>query len=266
MLSSFHTHTTFCDGKSTPEEIAETAYERGFSALGFSGHGYTDFDHTYCMKDTEGYCREVLALKEEYKGKMEIYLGVEEDAFCYVDRSRFDYILGSSHYVRTEKGYLPIDSNPACFSRCLDAFSGDAMRFAEVYYENFCAYIHARRPDIVGHFDLVSKFSEVMEPNLLASRAYSAMAERYMAYAAESGCIFEVNTGAISRGYRTSPYPAENLLHVLKKRGGRIILCSDSHHKDTLSYAFEDTAAYLKDIGFSTAVTMQNGKFVDYAL
>ena len=266
MLSGFHTHTTYCDGKSTPREIAEAAYEKGFSALGFSGHGYTDFDHTYCMKDTEGYRREVLALKEEYKGKMEIYLGVEEDAFCYVDRSRFDYILGSSHYVRTEKGYLPIDSNVDCFRRCLDAFKGDALRFAEVYYESFCAYIHARRPDIVGHFDLVSKFSEVSEPNLLIDRAYRELSERYMAYAAESGCIFEVNTGAISRGYRKTPYPAENLLHVLKKQGGRVILCSDSHHKDTLDYAFDEARAYLRDAGLESAVTISNGEFISYPL
>ena len=33
-----------------------------------------------------------------------------------------------------------------------------------------------------------------------------------MKQASESDVIFEVNTGAISRGFRKSPYPGENLL------------------------------------------------------
>ena len=38
---SYHTHTTFCDGKNTPMEMAEAALRQGLTALGFSGplHG-----------------------------------------------------------------------------------------------------------------------------------------------------------------------------------------------------------------------------------
>ena len=31
-----HMHTTFCDGKNTPEEIVLYAIDKGFSAIGFS--------------------------------------------------------------------------------------------------------------------------------------------------------------------------------------------------------------------------------------
>ena len=41
---NYHTHTDFCDGQNTPEEMAEAAAKKGFPALGFSGHSYTDFD------------------------------------------------------------------------------------------------------------------------------------------------------------------------------------------------------------------------------
>ena len=54
MLSNLHTHSTFCDGVNTPEEIVKSAVERGFSSVGFSGHGYTDFDLCYCMKNPAG--------------------------------------------------------------------------------------------------------------------------------------------------------------------------------------------------------------------
>ena len=75
MLANFHTHTTLCDGKNTPEEMILAALEKGFTALGFSGHGYTDFDLRYCMQDWEGYLAEIRRLKEQYRGKIESYLG-----------------------------------------------------------------------------------------------------------------------------------------------------------------------------------------------
>lgn len=80
MLVNLHTHTTFCDGKNSPEEMVLSAISKGFSVLGFSGHGYTSYDLSYCMKDMGGYISTVNMLKEKYKDKIEIYLGVEEDA------------------------------------------------------------------------------------------------------------------------------------------------------------------------------------------
>ena len=35
---NFHTHTTFCDGSHSAEEMVLSAIEKGFTALGFSGH------------------------------------------------------------------------------------------------------------------------------------------------------------------------------------------------------------------------------------
>lgn len=37
---NLHTHSTFCDGKDTPEEMVLTVMEKGFSSVGFSGHAY----------------------------------------------------------------------------------------------------------------------------------------------------------------------------------------------------------------------------------
>ena len=161
MTGNFHTHTTFCDGRNTPEEIVLAALEKGFSAIGFSGHGYTEFDLRYCMKNTASYIAEINTLKEKYKGQIQIYLGVEEDAFAAVDRNKFDYIIGSSHYCHIDNTYLPIDSNYDYFKKCLEAFHYDIPLLAETYYSNFCTYIKTRKPDVIGHFDLITKFDEL---------------------------------------------------------------------------------------------------------
>ena len=262
--SNFHTHTVFCDGKNTPEEMAAEAIKRGFSAIGFSGHGYTPFDLRYCMKDTDGYISEVLRVKEKYRGKIQIYLGIEEDAFAPVDRSRLDYIIGSSHYFMIGGEYLPIDSSYGHFKRCLDAFGGDVIKLAEAYFGSFCTYLKARKPDIIGHFDLITKFEEQDGPRFFGNPAYERIAESAIVEAARTECIFEVNTGAISRGVRSTAYPAENLLYLIKKEGGKLILSSDSHAAETLDYDFDNTRRYLYDIGFRELYTLYDGKFIPF--
>ena len=61
--------------------------------------------------------------------------------------------------------------------------------------------------DIIGHFDLVTKFNELggyldlSDPRYV--RAWKAAVDALLSYDRP----FEINTGAISRGYRTTPYP-----------------------------------------------------------
>ncbi len=262
MLANFHTHTTFCDGESTAEEIVSYAIEKGFHAIGFSGHAYSDFDTTYCMRDTDAYIAEIKRLKGKYRNKIQVYLGAEEDIFEEVNRKDFEYIIGSSHYLNAEGKYYPIDSDTGCFDRCVEAFGGDILALAENYYNTFCEYILRRKPDIVGHFDLITKFDEVKDYGLLKNDAYNKIAEKYMLKALKSDCLFEVNTGAISRGYRKSPYPSENLLYVMKKNDAKLILSSDSHHISTLDYYFDESKRLLRDIGFEYVYTIYNNEVV----
>ncbi len=261
MLANYHTHTTFCDGKNTPEEIVLYAIEKGFSSIGFSGHGYTPFDLRYCMKDTEGYIKDISRLKDKYNKKIEIYCGVEEDSFSYVDRSKLDYIIGSSHYFHLNDKYYPIDSNYDYFKKCLDVFDYDVTKLSETYYSTFVRYIIERKPDIVGHFDVITKFDEIDTMRFLNNSEYFKIAEKYLKKAIVADVIFEINTGAIARGIRKTQYFGEKLLYTLKKNGGKVTLSSDSHNIDTLSFYFEDTKIFLRDIGFDCIYELCQGKF-----
>ena len=98
MIANFHTHTSFCDGKNTPEEIIKAAINKGFSAIGFSGHGYTDFDLRYCMKNTDEYIKEITQLKEKYK--VISFHNYAKNVFCgdryyivFENGSHFDAVL-----------------------------------------------------------------------------------------------------------------------------------------------------------------------------
>ena len=101
-----------------------------------------------------------------------------------------------------------------------------------------------------------------MPPCFLKNENYNKIAEKYVKQAAKSQCLFEVNTGAISRNCRTTPYPNEKLLYVLKQENARLILSSDTHSIDTIDCKFSETRKFLKDIGFQYVYTLYNDEFI----
>lgn len=262
ILANYHTHSTFCDGKNTPEEIVLAAIGRGFSAIGFSSHGYTPFDLRYCMKDTDGYLREIRRLKDVYKQKIQIYLGLEEDAHAPANRADFDYLIGSSHYTIKDGLHYPIDSSYEYFKACLKTWDYDVLAFSEEYYSYFCDYILTRKPDIIGHFDVVTKFDELDDSLFLENAAYRKLAEQYTEIALSSGALFEVNTGVIFRKLRRQPHPSEHLLYTICRGSGKVILSSDSHTVESLQFEFGETRRYLRDIGFREVYALLDGRFV----
>lgn len=266
MLSNLHTHTTFCDGSASAEELVREAIDKGFVSLGFSGHAYASYGLSYCIKDEAAYIAEIRRLKKKYEDKIEIYLGIEEDAFDPADRSRYEYLIGSMHYINVGGEYLPIDLGEDCVKRCLAAFGGDVGKTATAYYSAYYDYVSARRPDVVGHFDLITKYDELGEPYFLGRPEHDEVAKRFIAKVASDGHLLEVNTGAIARGMRRTPYPAVNLLHEIKKAHGSIILNSDCHALGMLDCKFEQTKAMLREVGFKETVVLYKDKFTKIPL
>ena len=258
-MYNFHTHTKFSDGKNTVEELILYAIEKGFRGIGFSDHGYTAYDLRYCMKDEDGYIAEVKRLKEKYKKEIAVHLGVEEDSRSRVVREKFEYIIGSCHYIQVGDVLCPVDSNYDYFQKALALCNGDELTFAELYYEHFCAYIQSRKPDLIGHFDLLTKFDEQEQTIFFNNEKYWEIAEKYTLEALKANCIFEVNTGLMARGYRTLPCPHTRLLAFIAKHNGKITLSSDTHQMITLGYAFADMQSVLRDIGFDGAYILKNG-------
>lgn len=266
--SNLHTHTKYCDGKNTPEEIVKHAISLGFSAVGFSGHGLTPCDLSYCMteENTEKYIKEINFLKEKYKGKIEIYLGLEADLYSCFDKNKFDYIIGSCHYVNECNERFSVDTSEETQKNIVKTyFDGDYLKFARSYYENV-AKLPSISPDIIGHFDLVTKYNE-------GNKYFDENDKKYLdlAFCALDSVLchcdlFEVNTGAIARGYKTTPYPAIPILKRLKEKGARVIITSDCHDAKNIDCNFEKTRKLLKEIGFSSATILKCGEFLETPL
>lgn len=247
--SNLHTHTTFSDGAHTLEENILSALEKGMVSLGFSEHSYTPCDDTYCMqRERYGeYLESIARLKKKYAGQLPIYAGVELDAYFDGDHSAFDYTIAAVHYIIKDGVCYPIDHSREMQEQCIaQGFGGDVLAMAQSYFDLLAEHVARVRPTLVGHFDVVTKFSLMPE----GDARYRKIAETAMRQILQYCKYIELNTGAIARGWRKTPYPADYLLDTIRDHGGEIVLGSDCHHKDYLTYYFDEAAALLKQKGF----------------
>lgn len=261
----YHMHTTYCDGTASSEEMVQAAIAQGLTEVGISGHSHTPFDESYCMshETTQVYRRELEALREKYADRISVKIGLEMDRYSDADTAGFDYLIGSVHYIRVpaepERGasapiatgcmyhegpegayiYIPIDETPEILRDAADTyFGGDLIALARHYFETAATVAEATGCDIIGHFDLITKFNEggalfdETDPRYI--EAWRAAADQLLRY----DIPFEINTGAMSKGYRTQPYPAKSIRDYIRGKGGRLILSSDSHRTDTLRWCF----------------------------
>ena len=74
LRANFHTHSTYCDGQSSPREMVEAALSLGFTSLGFSGH--IDIDP---VMDVPAYLKEIRSLPAEFGDRIGILCGGEVD-------------------------------------------------------------------------------------------------------------------------------------------------------------------------------------------
>lgn len=273
MLQNLHTHTTFCDGKNTPEQMIAHAIRLGFDSIGFSSHapanvpkteGYTAYD--YACKDVEEYKKALLLLKKKYEGIIDVYIGSELDAFSYgvVNPSDFDYTIASVHLGIKDGVVMEYDHNADMTKKYVtELYGGDSVAYAKDYYSIVASLPERFNASFVGHFDVITKFNE-RYPGLVdsESRGYRTAALEALDALRERMEFFEVNTGAISRGYRTAPYPESFILSRMKELKCKLILTSDCHDGNFLNCHFAESREYLKSHGIDTLYYLTSDGFV----
>lgn len=262
---NLHTHTTICDGKDSPEDIVKCAIELGFNSIGFSTHTPLPFDTGYPLPEIDfcDYKKRISRLKKEYEGIIDIYTGIEFDLYSKADLNGYDYIIGTTHYLKKDNEYIGIDRSLEAVKELIRTrYNGDGLALVKHYYQTLSDLPKYGKFDIVGHFDLISKNIEFEKIFDIESSAYKNYALDAIHTLHEKIKIFEVNTGAIARGYRTTPYPMPFILKELKKLGANITLSSDCHDKNYLDCYFNDAISYVKSCGFNKIYVLKGQEFV----
>ena len=289
MKINMHTHTVWCDGKNSAEEMVLAAIQKGFNVLGFSGHCihplnpdfYKPVDDVWHIPtaNIKAYTEEIRRLKEKYSDQIRILLGFEADYFespefgsaipdknAYADFSP-DYLIGAVHFVNTEKGFYTVDHKAEVIQENLIKLYSNANGKIDGR-KAVCDYFAAEREmlkkgnfDILAHPDLLRKRNGQLK---FFSEEESWYKEELKATAKEiskAGIITEINTGAIARGAMDDTYPSLYFLELLHENGVPVCINSDAHTTDGLDCAFERAAEQARRVGYKE-LTYPNGYVV----
>lgn len=250
--SNFHTHTTYSDGHDSIEEMIGTAVEKGFSSLGFSDHSPMPFAVDWDMKqeDMDRYYGEIRSAQQVYGDRLALYGGIEMDGLS--DRAlasayAYDYVISSVHFLKKGSEIYTVDLSAEEQWRMInDLCGGNKHELAKRYYDALLEHVSRTKTDIVGHFDLLTKFGLIENDDKYLRIATEALCEM-----ARHCSTFELNTGAIARGLRTVPYPDVHLLREIKNLGGRVLISSDCHYRQKLDFWFDEAEQLLAGEGFT---------------
>lgn len=267
MRCGIHNHTTWVDGKNTAAEMAAAAYEKGLESFGFSEHAFSSIDLSCCMMPYEQphYMEQIRQLKNDYSGKMNIFLGLEIEMMAPVSKNELDYCIGSVHLIEKDGAFFGMDNTSLVIKDAIACF-GSMKAVIKEYFATCCRTAPIVKPDVFGHFDLYKKLNQGGQFFDESDSAYQNAALEAIDAVADTGVIIEVNTGGIGRGYIKEVYPAPFLLRRLKERNTPIIITSDAHRTTQIDFAYEETKALLKEIGFTEQMMLTENGFISVAL
>ncbi len=165
LLQSLHTHSLYDDGQDTLARMAQNAEAAGLDALGFSGHSPLPFANDWaidqsCLAD---YLREARSLQADFRGRFSLYCGLEWDSCSPLPEQKLDYLIGSVHYFPAlpDGTRFTVDGSAQLLAQCAQVqFGGDMAAQADCYYALVARLAEVPQVDIVGHFDLITKFDE----------------------------------------------------------------------------------------------------------
>lgn len=267
---NLHIHTKYVDGKDCLEDMVVEAICKGFDSIGFSEHSYlpySTFPNQLTADKMETYKAEASKLKLKYQDKINIFCGLEYDFYSEVCTEDFDYLIGSVHYLECGSNIVTFDRGLKETIKFIDIyFGGNSINFAKKYFETVSKLPEKKRFDIVGHFDLISKNNEVGRFVDTSSKEYLNLGLEAIHALKGKIPFFEINTGAIARGYRTSPYPQMEFLKEFYRLGFGVIITSDCHNKNFIDCHYDESKKIAAEAGFKSKWVLTDSGFKEVEL
>lgn len=260
MKFDLHTHHERCGhAAGSIKDYIEAAIKRGLQAIGISDHSPyfsseedQPFPHISMAKSQfPQYVKEVLKLKEQYRGQIDVLLGVESDFFpenaqiyrsCY-EPYPFDYIIGSVHQVE----------GVSIFKKGLWDQLTDQEKITkkETYYSLIERSAKSGMFQILGHIDAMKGFYPAF------SSIQTSAVERTLQAIREYDIAIEINTSAKTKDAQ-GWYPSDDILEMARHYGVKVTFGSDAHDPVRVGDEFEEVQSHLKKMGFQEWVYFKN--------
>lgn len=274
ILTNYHSHCVFCDGRASMEDFVKFAVAKGLKAYGVSCHAPVSFSNNWSMKydDLDEYMQEFHRLKVKFSEQIELYIGLEVDYIPEVasvndpeiKKRKFDYLIGSVHHlgVLDDGEQWNIDGSFKFFKKGLEQiFHGDVFEAVKKFYMLTCEMLQIGGFDIIGHFDKVALNASYIDGFSISDKWYNDLMEETLDLIKEKNVIVEINTKSL--GKKGVTFPNFKHLKQIKERNIPIMVNSDCHYPDNVIVDFGTVYDELKACGFKETVALLDGKWIE---
>ena len=261
ITADFHLHTEHSTDSDEPmENMILKAIDLGLTNICFTEHHDPDFP--YDEHNPEGsfqlnldsYLYDLLILRDKYKDKIKVTLGVELGMQPhlgplldrYAASCDFDFIIGSVHIMDRKDPYFRDDFK--------DLTDEELYRR---YFEEVLKDINAfSKFDTLGHLDYIVRYGYEKDKDYSYDK-YKDVIDPILIKLTDMGRALELNTGAI-RNNMKELNPCMDILKRYRKLGGELITVgSDAHDASHIADGFDRAEKVLLDCGFTHYATFE---------
>lgn len=262
----YHTHHARCGhAVGTLEQYVIRGIEIGLSEIGLSDHMpllHVNPDTYYpgiamTLDELPRYVEEALALKEKYRGQIDVKVGLEGDYIegweekieKIVQGYPWDYVIGSVHFL----GEWDISDY-----RQVHNWEGqDVFAVYERYYKAIGQAAKTGFYDIIGHLDVIKRFN--YSPGSSREEETRGLEQAALSAIAEAGIAMELNASGLSKPC-AEMFPSQRILESAIKLGIPLTVGSDAHDPLKLSEHLDVARATLYELGVRELATFTKRK------
>lgn len=273
--ANYHTHSLYCDGKSTLEEHVREAEKCGLLQLGFSSHSSVPFENNFAISEERipEYIKEIEQLQQKTNIKLlkslecEFVPGITKDFDVWHTTYNLDYVIGGVHLVRPPHGdglWFIDGSKQEIYDNGLrELFNNDIKAAVTAFWEQTFEMLETQHLDIIAHFDKIKmhnrdRFFKEDES------WYKVLADKAIQLIKRHDVIIEVNTRGLYKKRCDHFYPSTELLMKARKADIPVIVSSDAHKAEELTLFVPEALVELQRCGFdhTARFDVEKGRFV----
>lgn len=200
------------------------------------------------------YIEAVKTLKKEYKGIINIRLGLEVDFIEGFEEETknildtagpfLDDAILSVHFLKTERGYYCLDYHESTFAELITA-AGSLENVYRLYYQTLLQSVKADlgiyKPNRLGHMTLIHKFQKIFPRNF---SEYEEI-QQVLSAVSETEMALDVNTAGLFKENCREHYPPQEVLQWAKAKGIPFVFGSDAHKSDHVGVGRDKVAGFF---------------------
>ncbi len=273
--ANYHTHSFYCDGKSTLEEHVREAEKCGLLQLGFSSHSSVPFENNFAISEERipEYVSEIDQLQQKTDIKLlkslecEFVPDITKDFDVWRTTYNLDYVIGGVHLVRPPHGdglWFIDGSKQEIYDNGLrDLFGNDIKAAVTAFWEQTFEMLETQHLDIIAHFDKIKMHNR--DRFFTEDESwYKVLADKAIQLIKRHDVIIEVNTRGLYKKRCDHFYPSTELLMKARKADIPVIVSTDAHKAEELILFVPEALAELQRCGFdhTARFDVEKGRFV----